>query len=180
MRFVTNLRGVREGDLLLPRKVKMGAMRLHPALLLVAAVAACSLLEEPKSDFRVRATEELHRHQAIWDSLAIQDYDFSYAKACDCLSASSPVQIEVRGDLVQRVTDDVGSDVTTRPGMRWPTVDSLFALTQAMIEQETGTIEILFDTTYHYPLLAQAFNSRTGNLLRYSAAALTPVSAIVR
>lgn len=155
----------------------MGAMRMPPWVLLIVAVAACSPLAGPESD-RARATELLRQQRVIWDSLAIRDYDFTYAKSCSCPSATtSPVHIEVRGRNLQRVTDDIGTDMTAQTAMQWPTVDSLFVRTQAMIDNEGGTIEVVFDTLYHFPLLAQAFDSRTGALLRYSAGLLTPVTA---
>jgi hypothetical protein len=150
-------------------------MRLS-LVLLCAALAGCDFFAAPTSDFRERAAEELAVREVKWDSLAIHDYDFSYIKDCDCPTATpTAVRIEVRGDNVSRVTDDIGTEITAQTAMRWPTVDSLFARARAMISDQSVTITVVFDTTYHFPGIAQTFNERTGDLVRHTASALAPI-----
>ena len=166
------------GDLLIPGRVRMGAMRtpLLLALALTVAVTACDFFQDPDSGFRERAARQLAQAERSWDSLAVHDYDFSYLKQCDCPSASTAVRIEVRGDNVQRVTDEAGVDLTGQTSMQWPTVDSLFARARAILADESVTVQILFDSVYSFPVLVQSFREANGELIRHVSDGLVPIT----
>lgn len=158
----------------------MGEMRIPPAALalsLILLVAGCDFFSEPKSDFRERATEQLRLKELLWDSLAIHDYDFNYVKFCDCPSATpGAVRIEVRGDAVSRVTDDLGTEITSQTAKQWPTVDSLFARARAVLGDHSVTATIFFDTAYYFPMFIQSSRQSSGDLVRHTAGGLTPIT----
>lgn len=150
---------------------------LLSAFVLCVTIGACDFFSEPTSDFRERARAQLDRREFLWDSLALHDYDFSYLKQCDCPSATeSGVKVTVRADTVDAVADDIGTDITGQPGMRWPTVDSLFARARAILADESVTVQILFDSTYHYPIMVESFRQADGELIRHVSGGLVPLT----
>lgn len=123
----------------------------HTLILLLAAalVTACDLSQI----FGGRSPrEQLARNRERWEALGIRDYDFNYSVSCYCLPESTrPVRIEVRGGVVDRVTNrQTGEVVQPSPYLVWPTIDSLFRWTDASFEHGYR-LTIRYDAAYHFP-----------------------------
>jgi len=90
------------------------------------------------------------------------------------MSSAASVRVEVRADTVSRVTDAAGTDITAQSGMSWPSVDSLFARAHAVIANRQLTIQLQFDTQYHYPRLIDSYDPKTENQTVHGATGLAP------
>ena len=110
----------------------------------VLAAAACHSSTSPSGAQAL----ELRRHEAQWRAQGIHDYAFDY----DVLAmvAPRPVRIVVRGDAVAEVVvRDTGERLQDLD--RWPTVDSLFAEAQRVIERDQYRAAIIYDGARGFP-----------------------------
>jgi hypothetical protein len=146
-------------------------MRAHRWVfsILCLSLAACDMLMA-RTGARDRMISQIDRNRQQWQSLAIQDYDFTFLLLCDCTFATlGYVRVEVRGGDVARVTDGGTTDLTSQPGMKWPTVDSLFARARAMMTDEDNIVQLNFDTAYFFPSYVEGRMGRTGEIVRFTA-----------
>lgn len=143
-------------------------------------LSACDMLMA-RTGARDRMIGQIDRNREHWQSLAIKDYDFTFLLLCDCASATlGYVEVEVRGGNVVRVTDGGTEDMTSQPGMKWPTVDSLFARARFLMADEDNIVQMNFDTAYFFPNYVEARMGRTGEILRFTAENLAPVATGAR
>jgi hypothetical protein len=127
--------------------------RARPLVPLACAAAltvtSCSITE-PSG--RTADGIELARNRQRWASARLHDYEFDYQLSCFCAPESTEqVHIVVRGDDVSsvvRVRD--GLPAGSRPG-GWPTVETLFADVQRLLDAKAERLEVTYDPTYGYP-----------------------------
>ena len=95
---------------------------------------------------------ELARNRQRWASAAIRDYEFEFHRSCFCVpETTEPVRITVRNHLVSTVVRTRDGQLATTSGVRWPTVDSLFADVDALSASEPERLVVDYDPTYGYP-----------------------------
>ena len=149
----------------------MQTMRAHRWVfpILCLTLAGCDMLMA-RTGTRDRMIAQIDRNRQHWQSRGIADYDFTFLLLCDCAAATlGYVEVEVRGGNVFRVTDGGSTDMTGQPGMKWPTVDSLFVRARALMADEDNIVQMNFDTAYFFPSYVEARMGRTGEILRFTA-----------
>lgn len=111
-------------------------------------LAALALICLTSCDLITGATPE----RALWDALAIQNYDFVFEKTCFCgFNRPNPVKLSIRDGAVSAATP-VGSFIGTMPALStYPTIDSLFAILARAEKASPRGVTVKFDPTYHYP-----------------------------
>ena len=141
-------------------------------------VASCDILSPKEIDFRQRAIEEVIRRQGLWEVMDLHSYDFDYQRDCAPCSAAAlqPVQIHVRNDVITRIVDATGGDVTPQPDIPWPTVDSLYLWTRQLLDDRRFAVEIEFDTVQNFPKHVRGEDPGR-SIAEHNASNLVPQSA---
>lgn len=121
--------------------------RLMGILMLLVSLGACRESTGPDP-----VSGELSPYQKLWQAQGMDDYQFTYARACFCTPEDQePVRITVRGDRVVSVASlKMGEK---RGTLSYPTVDGLFdRLADAM---QSGThAEAKYHPRLGYPMQA--------------------------
>jgi len=128
-------------------------MDMRPTTVFLFAIVGACNLTNPFPDFRARALEETNNQEALWKAKNVHSYDFDFQRDCSGCSATAiqQVNIHVRDDVITRVVSITGADVAPQAGVSWPTVDSLFLWSRQFLDNTSFTVELDFDSTYHFP-----------------------------
>lgn len=135
---------------------------MRPLLVFLGAVlatTACnSVLESTVTNDRTVPLLELQSRRNQWNDKNISNYDFDYDRDCACTAfATQPVRIEVRNDAIVRVVDTLGNPLVLSAATPWPTMDSLFVWAHAELSDMARGVQVLFDSTNHYPIRLRSF-----------------------
>jgi hypothetical protein len=130
------------------------------AVLAVACGAAATAMPTPSTtsaalsdaDFE-ELQVELTVNRQLWDSKAIEKYQFEHRRICFCgWRFSGSVDIAVDGGLIAGVTFlEKESDVSDWEATGYDTIDGLFDIIQRAIDGRSETIVVKYDADLGYP-----------------------------
>ena len=125
--------------------MKRSNLLLVLIILLVGLTACRSAGQSPQ---RV-----LERNQNSWHDVEPAHYQFILQVGCFCVpDVTRPVQIEVQGGAVVRKSYmDNGEVVGNEFFEPYDTIEELFGVIQAAIDQEADVIDIAYHPDYGYP-----------------------------
>lgn len=114
--------------------------------LIVLALTACDTFEPDGAE-----RQEFESARAAWLRLGLENYAFTYHRACECkVEWTRPARVVVRAG---RVSAAAGADhsLAVATIAYYPTVDHLFKHIAEAFEKRSDSIDITYDRRLYYP-----------------------------
>lgn len=129
---------------------RLRPLRTAAPLLALLLLTSCEILGLTFGGSGRRA--ELERQRAKWARQHITSYRLVYRRDCECgQELSAATAIEVRAGAIAAAAYADGGAVPSYVHDQLPTVDDLFAIVAAAIEQEADLLEVTYDAARGYP-----------------------------
>lgn len=97
--------------------------------------------------------DALRRNRAVWAARNVPAYRYTLQVSCFCgPDTTRPVTIEVRGGAAtSRTYADDGTPANPDTFARYDTMEKIFAVIQAAIDQRAARTDAAYDPAYGYP-----------------------------
>jgi hypothetical protein len=125
----------------------MRAHLLATLTALLALSAACSSVDGPSNSF--------DEHLKAWREIEPASYEFEYAMQCFCLESGRWWRIQVTNRSFASAVP-LDSPASTGQSPRRLTMDSVFAIARAALNDRNGSVGITYDPTWHNPSAIRA------------------------
>ncbi|HEX8693028.1 MAG TPA: DUF6174 domain-containing protein [Longimicrobium sp.] len=126
-------------------------VRLRLAALLAAALPLAAACDNP---FASDAREELSDARLRWERAGIDDYQYRVTRHCFCGFTGPMLVTVVDGAVVSRVFTESGQPVPANVHARIGTVDDLFELLEAALDEDPAEFDASYDGQLGYPVSA--------------------------
>lgn len=100
----------------------------------------------------------LEEKRGLWESLAIDDYRYTFRRSCFCIpDAVRPVIVQVIDGETESIVDaDTMEPVDNTFFDDWRTIDLIFDRLQSTLESATGTVQVTYDPDFGFPATVSA------------------------
>lgn len=115
--------------------------------LIALALAACDTFGPDGAE-----RQEFETARAAWLRLGLEDYAFTYHRACECKPEwTRPARVIVRAGRVSEAAAD-NHNLAVAAVEYYPTVDHLFKRIAEAFNNESDRIDITYDRELYYPV----------------------------
>lgn len=105
----------------------------------------------PLQDYS-QAEGNLYDAMSLWSSHSLNLYSFGYQRTCFCLPEyTDPVIVQVQNTTVTSVTSRFQDPVSEDVFNQVPSMEELFSMIQAAIDDSAYSIDVTYDQDYGYP-----------------------------
>lgn len=127
-------------------------------LVVMMAIVALSACEEPEEAEETRSDlvaeqRALNDRIALWQQAKLSSYQYIYRKQCFCPPEEGIVVVVVDSQVSQAFRTPSGIFLSTQERVNVFTIDQLFEKVQDAINRRVYSLNVSYNSTYHYPEL---------------------------